>query len=281
MQAYAKIAVYDALLDSDLPDDAMLSDLLVRYFPTPLHTKFADSIGRHKLRREITAEQVTNSIVDRAGSTFVTEMQDRTGKTVPEITRAYIIAREVFELRPLWAAIEALDNIVPAEVQLAMLQQTVKTVERTTEWMLRNGKSGLDIKQHTDEFAPGVHTLREKMGEFLAPSELADIHSRTQRYSHPRVPKSIAERIGQLKALSSACDIVRISAATKRPVVDTGKTYFGVGEYFKLDWLRRHANRLVPENHWHALAIHMILDNFWELQGGLATSVVAALLTSA
>ena len=275
LQAYAKIAVYDDLLDSDLPDDAMLSDLLVRYFPTPLHTKFADSIKRHKLRREIIAEQVTNSIVDRAGSTFVTEMQDRTGKTVPEITRAYIIVREVFELRPLWAAIEALDNIVPAEVQLAMLQQTVKTVERTTEWMLRNGKSGLDIKQHIDEFAPGVHTLREKMGEFLAPSELADIHSRTQRYSHPRVPKSVAERIGLLKALSSACDIVRISAATKRPVVDTGKTYFGVGEYFKLDWLRRHANRLVPENHWHALAIHMILDNLWELQGGLATSVVA------
>ena len=275
LQAYAKIAVYDSLLDSDLPDDVILSDLLVSYFPTPLHTKFTDAIGRHKLRREIIAEQVTNSIVDRAGSTFVTEMQDRTSKTVPEITRAYIIVREVFELRPLWAAIEALDNIVPVNVQLAMLQQTVKTVERTTEWMLRNSKSGLDIKHHIDEFGPGVNMLRHKLDDLLNSSELADIHSRTRRYSHPGVTKSIAERIGQLKALSSACDIVRISTATKRPVVETGKTYFGVGEYFKLDWLRRHANRLVPENHWHALAIHAILDNLWELQSRLATRVVA------
>jgi glutamate dehydrogenase len=113
------------------------------------------------------------------------------------------------------------------------------------------------------------------LDDLLNPSELADIHSRTRRYSHPGVTKSIAERIGQLKALSSACDIVRISTATKRPVVETGKTYFGVGEYFKLDWLRRHANRLVPENHWHALAIHAILDNLWELQSRLATRVVA------
>jgi NAD-specific glutamate dehydrogenase len=83
------------------------------------------------------------------------------------------------------------------------------------------------------------------------------------------------QRMGQLKALSSAFDIVRISAATKHPVVDTGNTYFGIGEYLKFNWLRHHANGLVPENHWHALTIHMILDDLWGLQGGLTTSVVA------
>ena len=275
LQAYAKIAVYDALLDSDLPDDPMLGDVLTRYFPTPLHKTYADSIGRHRLRREIIAEVVTNSIVDRTGSTFVTEMQDHTGKDVPEIARAYIIAREAFELRPLWAEIEALDNKAPAGLQIAMLQQTVKTVERTTQWMLRNGKAGLDMERHIEEFAPGVRALRKTMSDFLVPSELSDISSRTQRYSHPAVPKPLAARIGQIKALSSACDIVRIAAATKSPVEKTGQTYFAVGEYFKLNWLRRNATRLVPENHWHALATHMILDNLWGLQGDLATNVVA------
>ncbi|RUQ58549.1 hypothetical protein EJ913_31355, partial [Azospirillum doebereinerae] len=71
--AYAKITLYDDLLASDLPDDPAMAEDLLRYFPQALREGQRDAIGRHRLRREIVATQVTNSLVNRVGPTFVKE----------------------------------------------------------------------------------------------------------------------------------------------------------------------------------------------------------------
>src|SRR5690606_26109314 len=68
--SYAKIVIYDQLLDSDVPEDPYLSKELLRYFPEPLRERFAEHAQRHRLKREIIATAVTNSIVNRMGSTF-------------------------------------------------------------------------------------------------------------------------------------------------------------------------------------------------------------------
>src|SRR6202044_546783 len=51
--SYDKIRLYQQLLDSDVPEDPYLSRELVRYFPEPLHEKYAAHMQRHRLKREI------------------------------------------------------------------------------------------------------------------------------------------------------------------------------------------------------------------------------------
>ncbi len=65
--SYAKIKLYQQLLDSDVPEDPFLSKELARYFPVPLQTKYAEHMQRHRLRREIIATAVTNSMVQPHG----------------------------------------------------------------------------------------------------------------------------------------------------------------------------------------------------------------------
>ncbi len=79
--SYAKIKLFQQLLDSDVPEDPFLSKELVRYFPKPLQTTYADHMQRHRLKREIIATVVTNSIVNRMDATFVLRMQEDTGQT--------------------------------------------------------------------------------------------------------------------------------------------------------------------------------------------------------
>ena len=47
------------------------------------------------------------------GPTFVARAQEETGAEPAEIARAYTAAREIFDMRKLWARIEALDNASP------------------------------------------------------------------------------------------------------------------------------------------------------------------------
>src|SRR6266850_2134446 len=69
--AYAKIDLNDEILRSDLPDDPLLEGELLRYFPSALQEKYEPAIRAHRLRREIAALQVMNSLVNRCGPTFV------------------------------------------------------------------------------------------------------------------------------------------------------------------------------------------------------------------
>ena len=122
--AYSKITLYDQLLDSNLPDDPRMVDDLVKYFPKALRRDFRDAIERHRLRREIIATYATNSMVNRVGPTFATEMADRTGAGPGDIARAYTVSRDAFALRVLWTGIESLDNKVPAATQYEMITAT-------------------------------------------------------------------------------------------------------------------------------------------------------------
>ncbi len=272
--AYAKNVTYEELLQSDLPDDPLLEGDLSRYFPMALRERNHDAIEEHTLRREIIATSVTNSMINHTGPTFVNEMRDRTGIESPEIARAYTVVREAFRLRALWAEIEALDNKVSTDAQTLMLREIGRTVDRTTQWFLRNVDHPLDITKLMEEFAPGIKTLAAQMDDILQPDQRDDVAQRTTRFEGPGVPETLSQRIGALKMLSTACDIIRIAGDADAPVIDTARTYFAIGSRFRLDWLRRGANRLTPDSTWHKLAVEAIIDDMWGTQSELSKKVL-------
>lgn len=264
--AYAKNLTYQALLESDLPDDPTLEEDLIRYFPELIRQRFPDKIATHRLRREIIATAVTNSMINRTGPAFVDEMRRRTGRDAADIARAYTIVREVFGLRDIWNRIEGLDNVAQSDCQYAMLTETVRTIERMTEWFLRNGTHPLDIRANVEVYREGIEILRGKLDEVLGEMGLTDVEKRRHRFLTEGVPKDLAVSIAQLKVLSSGCDVVKLAQATDKPVDAVGRTYSSVGARFGLDWLRSAANRIPSDNQWHRMALSAIIDDLWGLQ---------------
>ncbi|HWS72272.1 MAG TPA: NAD-glutamate dehydrogenase, partial [Thermoanaerobaculia bacterium] len=104
--AYSKIVLFQDLLAGDLPDDPLLVEDLVLYFPTLLRVQYRDAIERHRLRREIIGTYVTNSMINRLRPTFVAQAREETGKSASDVARAFTIIRESFDLRTIWAEIE-------------------------------------------------------------------------------------------------------------------------------------------------------------------------------
>ena len=114
--AYSKIDLYAELLDSDVPEDPHLSAELDRYFPAPLPERFGEPMREHRLRREIIATQVANNMLHGGGHHVrLPAARGDAARRASEIARAYAVARDIFEMRPQWAEIEALDNRVAAE----------------------------------------------------------------------------------------------------------------------------------------------------------------------
>ena len=136
--SYSKIVLFQQLLDSDVPEDWYLSKELRRYFPEPLQEKYAEHMERHRLKREIIATAVTNSMVNRMGATFVMRMGEDTGCTPAQVAKAYNIAREVLNAREMWAQIEALDGKVDGNTQIDALLVIWATLRGMTRWLLNH-----------------------------------------------------------------------------------------------------------------------------------------------
>ena len=261
--AYSKMWLNDALVASDLPEDPWIATALERYFPTQLKEKFAATIPRHPLRREIIATHVLNSMVNRVGPTFVHRLGEITGATPPQVVRAYLASREVFGLVPLWQQIEALDNVVPDEMQAEMVIALRGLLTRATTWFLRSRRLFEPTEQQVGRFAPVVQALR-------ADAAKADVSPRAQRWMQAGVPQELAAQVDASGRLFTALDIAEIAEASRKPVALTAQVHGGVGERLGLERMRQQIEQLPADNYWQGLAKLALADDVVDLQRSIA-----------
>ena len=274
--SYAKLTLYDDILASDIPDDPSLIQDAGYYFPPPIRAAFGDLIPGHRLRREISATYVTNSMTNRAGPTFVREAVDQTGAAPAEVVKAYLISRRIFDLSRLWREIEALDNIASAAVQTRLNLDILRLIERSTIWLLRNGPQPLEINLTIERFAGGIRTLAGKLDRFIAEETRAEIEREARHAVEAGVPEPLAREIARLEPLYSGCDIVRIATGRKRGVEDVARVYFTIGQRLGLDWLRRCAAMLPAETEWQGAAAAAVVDDFYVQQSELTLRILDA-----
>jgi glutamate dehydrogenase len=263
--SYAKMTLDAELLPSALPDDPELVGDLLRYFPTPLVERYRPAIEQHRLRREIIATFVANSLVNRAGITFASEMKEKSGRGAGDVAHAYAITRDAFRLRPLWHDIEALDNKVPAALQYDLMLDIARLVGRVTLWLLRSGLP-LDLRARVAQFGAGIATLESGLAGILPAAEAATLAGRIAEIVARGIPNALASRIAGLEFLVSATDIVRLAEESGRDLIAIGRLYFAVGSRFALDVLREAAETLRPETNWQKMAIGALIDDFFQHQ---------------
>jgi glutamate dehydrogenase len=254
VMAYVKIVLEDEITPTDLPDAPWLVDALVRYFPTPLRERFADGMADHPLCREIVTTQVVNDMVNRGGTTYVFRAVEETGVAPVDVTRAYLVAREVFGLGSLWSAIEALDTDVTTNTQTKLYLQIRRLLDRATRWLLQNRRHPLDIDAEIARFGPGVQRLMSRIPDLLVAGEADRLHADAADYVAAGVPEELALMIAGLLDSFSLLDIVEVSAGRTAPLDEVGRLYFVLSEHFHMDDLLHRIALLDRGDRWHSLA---------------------------
>jgi glutamate dehydrogenase len=276
VMAYCKIYLYDQLLESDLPEDSYLGHDLERYFPPPLPERYGDQMQSHRLRREIIATVVANQLVDRAGTTFTFRMQEETGCSAALLARGYAVAREVFEMRDFWEQVESLDNEVDAEIQLRMLIEGRRLVERSTRWLVRAHPDGIEIEAATRRFEEGAKALAQALPEALDEADRKAFSERAEALTGAGVSKELAARVATMPVLVSVFDIVEVADATSRPLQTVMEAYFRLGSNIMLTWLRERIIELPRANRWQALARAALRDDLFSLHRAITQEVLEA-----
>ena len=273
LYAYAKISLYHELLASDLPDDPFVAGELERYFPPVLAQRYSRHIQRHRLRREIVATVLANSIINRASMVFALMAQEETGAATADVARAYAVTRAAFDLPALWSAVESLDNRVAADVQTGMIVAVRGLMEHSTLWLLRHRTLPLDCGATARRFTAGVRELMANLEAVLPEARQAGLAAETAQIARTGVPEALARRVASAAPLHAACAIVEAAHRTGAGIVETGRLFFGIGNRLGLDWLRDRGRRVAAGSRWQRLAATAIVDELYDQQMALAIRV--------
>jgi glutamate dehydrogenase len=274
--SYAKIKLYQQLLESDVPEDAFLSRELVRYFPEPLRERYAGHMQRHRLKREIIATAVTNSMVNRMDATFVLRMQEDTGQAPAAIAKAYSAVREVLDARSIWGGIDALDGKVGEGVQVDALLKLWDLLRGLTRWLLNHRGSALDIAGIVARYSPGVADLRAALPRVLTATGRADYEVDVEKWQGMDVPGDLAQRLAAIPVLGAAFDIVEVALESGQPVERVASVFFELAQALDIDGLRRQIEGLPVDSRWHAQARGSLRDELAAQHRALATQVLAS-----
>ena len=280
--AFAKIALSDDIRESAVPDDPYLSRELFRYFPAEMRERFPDAIASHRLRREIIATQLANAIINRGGSTMVARLVDQTGADAPTIAAAYAATRDSFGLTEMNAAIDALDDKVPGQVQLRLYGELQDVLMNRIVWFIRN----VDFVNHSlDEiigtYQSGVAEVERHLKETLSPESLAAWDARTKALVDEGTPEELARRIAALPDLVAAPDIVQTAQKTGKPVADIARTHFALEASFRLGALIGAAQDIPVSDYFDRLALDRAIDSIAYAHRGLTAEVSSLDLSGA
>ena len=273
--AHTKIAAGQQVLASDLPDDPSLRSALAGYFPVPLAERFAGQLGAHRLRREIITTEMINEMVDTGGTTFLFRLGEETGLPVVDITRAWLVAREVFGMRAFWQQVEAMAGTVDVGARIAVVLEARKLVERATRWLLVNRRRSFGITETVNFYGSGVSTVRSAIPKLLSGSDLSGFEERRASFTGAGVPAGLADEVAAMVPSYSAFDIVTSATATKHSVEETAAVYFLLADRLQLCRLRDLIVALPRDDRWAAVGRSALRDDLYAAHAALTRDVLA------
>jgi glutamate dehydrogenase len=276
LMAYTKNLLKKSLLASTLLEDPFVHSALGHAFPDAIQTRFAPYLDRHRLKREIIANQLANALINEMGISFVTRIQDETGAPAAEIVRAYIVSRALFDMERVHQLMDDPSNQIETKTQLLILQEANRLVRRGTRWFIRNRRAGIDISDTIAQFQPLIHQVRDMLPALLTGSAKETYEAMGTLLAAAGVPKG-SELMRQailMGIMHSSLDIVGTAITHNLDIPLVVAVYFAVGNQLELSWFREQIKNRPVNNHWEALARAAFRDDVDRQQSLLTVSII-------
>ncbi|MFD9703766.1 NAD-glutamate dehydrogenase [Lentzea sp. NPDC059081] len=286
--AFTKLTLKEELLASDIPTIDTFTRKLPDYFPSLLRERFGAAIPNHPLARQIITTVVVNEVVDGGGISFAFRLAEEMSASATDAVRAYAVVTQVFDLPSIWREIEALDNVVPTDVQDNMVLETRRLLDRASRWLLSNRPQPLAVGSTINRFRGVVEELSPYAFDLLQGKELAVVAGKADRYVEQGVPAELARKVAALLYMYGLLDVTEIAELAEREFGPTGgagperthretaELYFALSDHLDIDHMLDSVTSLERGNRWHALARLALRDDFYSSLRAISVDVLRA-----
>ncbi|MFT4967134.1 MAG: glutamate dehydrogenase [Candidatus Deianiraeaceae bacterium] len=252
--AYSKIHLYQELLKSKLIEEKYFEQDLLTYFPKKMQEQFQGEIINHKLAREIIATSVNNSVINRIGIVFINDMITEIQCKPCDIVRAYIVVRELFDLKKIWSTIESLDFTVSYNVQMDIFCSINKAIYKCIHLLLNKHFEAIPITKMLENISPCVNTLLSYILDNQNSTGVTKQHH-TITGIESSVTVNIRSTIEAMKLFALVLEVQDTKILNKNI-----EMYYRLANEVPLSEVTKWAGDIVVEGSLHKLAINELED---------------------
>ena len=274
--AYSKLRLHEALLDSAVLADPLMHKELEQAFPKLLQERFPEEINTHSLRRELIATKLSNAVVNRGGITLAFELAEETGASLDQVIGAFVVAREVFNVRHLWRLIDSYDYRIPAELQMHLHRETASALKHQIEDILRFANEMMEPSAMIARLKPGIDRLIPQVNDLLRPEPRAMAEHYRQTLVDRGTPQEVLDPLVQMIVLNGGVGVALLAEELGLDEADIAHAYTLLGDRLGLDWAAGMAANLHPADPWERLLLAGTAHDFERVRLELIRRLVMA-----
>ena len=274
--AYSKLVLFEDIIDSNRPDDPHFETDLMAYFPAKMGRRYAAEIKGHRLRREIIATVLANDAINRGGPTFVSRMQDLTGRTAAEVVAAFAVVRDGFGLPAIYQQIDALDAKIDADAQLELYQAVGRLVHSATAWLLKNDAGTAPLGTRIAALQEARKVLEGKLRGMLPASSAERLAEQSHALFKSGAPEALAERIALLPVSELIPDIAMVASQANSGLVEAAKAFFAITDAFRVGRISDAARSITPADYYDGLALSRATETMGAARRGMAVAALTS-----
>jgi len=272
--SHTKTTIFQEIIKSDLPDEAYLDGMLSRYFPPLLQERYERQIKTHQLRREIVATVLTNSMVNRAGIPFLYRLATESGASPADITRAYLVTREVFDIHGLYDHIDNLDYKLTVETQCLLTFEIQHLLRHAARWLLNHNRHLTDISAAIKQLSTDSLRLVKLLRTLVKGPERDMINSYMRRYRELGVPTRVGSQFAALRTRLAVLPISDLAGTGHIDFNTVAQHYFALGRQLRLYEIRKWIEDIDTKTIWEDQTRVAHLQELYRLSAALTAGVL-------
>ncbi len=174
----------------------------------------------------------------------------------------------------MWAEIEGLDNVVPADVQTRMRLHSRRLVERATRWLLNNRRQPLDIAETIAVFKDRANEVWGMLPDLLRGSDREWFDSVYEELVEAGVPAELAVRTAGLSSAFPTLDIVEVADRTEQDVRTVAEVYYDLADRLQINDLLDRIIELPRDDRWQSMARAAIREDLFSAHAVLTSDIL-------
>ncbi len=252
--AYSKMHLYQALLESSLPDHPGALHLFEQYFPGPVRERFRGELPGHPLVREITATMINNRTVDQAGCAFFHTLSLRTGAPLIDGVGAYLTFDLVLDGEAVRRAVTSLDNRMPAPLQQEILLRLEKALGNLCGWALENGLSLVPEAKAVEDYKVKAERYMKDLAGILPGAEWEGCRALAERYAEGGLPRDLAVRVAGFAYMEDFLPLSTIADRQQSDLASVARVLTEVRQVLGLPGLLEMLGQVPLRDRWDRMA---------------------------
>ncbi|MBO9378272.1 glutamate dehydrogenase [Sphingomonas histidinilytica] len=262
--SHGKLALQDAIENSDRTGDPMLTPLLLAAFPPAMQKGFADAIEAHRLRPQILATKMSNRVINRLGLVAPFEMAEEEGCSLAQVATAYFTVDALFGLEALFTRIE--QTAIGEQARLTLLAALAEIARGHVADLLRCIAAETDIGTMVTMLKPGLARLDAARADLIRSEARQQSDQLRQRITAEGADPALIDAVVEIAEIDGAIGTAALASELSADEVDVTRAYVVLGEALGLDWAKAAAARFRSADAWERLLIAGLTREFGQVR---------------